>query len=96
MKIIKLGAVALAAAVAALVMVPADADASRKAKRQQCFAAAGDGTAISADLARLNAKQALDGVIAKQKAKARGKVKYECSTTAVVVNNCRASQRACR
>jgi hypothetical protein len=94
MKIVKLGACAVAAGMAALLMMPADAEAKRK--RQQCFAAAGDGTAITADLARTNAKQALDSVIAKQKGKAAGKVKYECSTTAAIVTNCRASQRACR
>lgn len=94
MKLVKLGAVAAAAGLAALVAMPDDAEAKRK--RQQCFLAAGDGTAITADLARTNAKQALDNVIAKQKAKATGKTKYECSTTAAIVNNCRASQRACR
>jgi hypothetical protein len=94
MKIVKLGAFALAAGMAALLVMPADAEAKRK--RQQCFAAAGDGTAITGDLARTNAKQALDNVIAKQKGKAVGKVKYDCTTTAAIVSNCRASQRACR
>lgn len=94
MKIVKLSAFAVAAGMAALLMVPADAEAKRK--RQQCFAAAGDGTAITADLARTNAKQALDNVVSKQKAKAAGKVKYECTTTAAIVNNCRATQRACK
>ena len=52
--------------------------------------------AAAADHEGFWAKQALDNVIAKQKAKATGKTKYECSTTAAIVNNCRASQRACR
>lgn len=94
MKIVKLTTIAVTTAVVALLLLPDDAEAKRQ--RKQCFLAAGDGTAVTAALARTNAKTAMDGVIAQQKAKGIGKAKFECSTSALVVNNCRASQRACK
>ncbi len=95
MKLMKIAGVVTACALVAMAGMADEAEAKRK-KPKSCFMAGGDGTAVTAELARNNARTALDNVIAKEKAKGVGKVKYECTTTAVVVDNCRASQRACR
>lgn len=95
MRLIKIAGVAAAVALIGLAGMADDAEAKRK-KAKACFMAGGDGTAVTAEFARINAKTALDNVIAKEKGKGTGQVKYECTTTALVVNNCRASQRACK
>jgi hypothetical protein len=92
-KLMKFTAIAAAAVIAGSFTLIDDAEAKKKARK--CFLAGGDGTAITAELARTNAKTALDNLIATRKAKGTGKVKYECKTTMAVVNLCSATQRAC-
>lgn len=92
MKVFRIAAVAAAALLSASLVMSGEAEA-KKAKK--CFVAGGDGTAVTADLARTNAKVALDNLISSRKAKGVGKVKYECSKTMGFVDLCRASQRAC-
>jgi hypothetical protein len=92
MKAVKIAAIAAAGLLSAALVMPGEAEA-KKAKK--CFMAGGDGTAVTVDMAKANAKTALDNLITSRKAKGMGKVKYECSKTMGFVDLCRASQRAC-
>jgi len=93
MKLVRFAAIAAAALMATALVMPGEAEAKKKAKK--CFMAGGDGTAVTVDLAKSNAKTALDNLITSRKAKGVGKVKYECSKAVGFVDLCRASQRAC-
>lgn len=89
----KIAAVAAAAVIAGSLAMSDEAEARKKARK--CFLAGGDGTGITQQLARTNAKTALDNLIASRKSKGTGQVKYDCKSAMGVLQQCSATQRAC-
>lgn len=78
------------AAIAAAAVIVSVAPASAKCKR-----AGGEGTAITNELATLNAKDALAQSIAASGAKAKGKVTVSCKYD-LVISTCKATQKICK
>lgn len=82
----KIAVAAIAAAAIAAGVAPVSA---------KCMRAAGEGTAVTNELATINAKDALAQSLAASGAHGKGKVKVSCKYD-LVVSTCKASQRACK
>lgn len=61
----------------------------------KCMNVGGQGTAITNELATINAKDSLGLALAASGAKAKGKVKVSCKYD-MVVSTCTARQKACK
>lgn len=81
-----LATAAIAAATLSLGIAPANA---------KCMGVGGQGTAITNELATINAKDSLALALAASGAKAKGKVKVSCKYD-MVVSTCTARQKACK
>lgn len=79
----------------AVACVIALAAMSGTAQAGKCMRVAGQGTAITNELAGVNAKMAVAEAIANAGAKARGGVAVKCKYE-FIVSTCTASQRACK
>lgn len=82
----KIAIATVAAAALGLSIVPASA---------KCMRIGGQGTAVTHELATMNAKDQLAQSIAASGAKAKGKVKVSCKYD-LAVSTCVAKQKACK
>jgi thiazole synthase ThiGH ThiG subunit len=78
----------VAAVVGAGLVTPADA--------AKCAKIGGEGTGVGEPLAKDQATMALGEAIKAYGGKASGKAAYKCTSTALVVYSCTATQRACK
>ncbi len=82
--------VAIAAAAAGLAASGAGTSSA------ECIQAGGIGTGVTTDIATFMANKALANSIENWGGKPAGKASLKCESSAVVVTNCTASQRACK
>ena len=94
MKVYTYFAAVAALALAGSMAMPGDADAKKRAAK--CVGAAGEGSALTSDLATSNARTALTSSLKKDGLKGRGVAKIDCSSSMLIMTTCRATQTACK